>query len=235
LTKNSAAAPRQTATVFAAHIAGREIIESVSLEIRTRHVDSAFQTLQSMVAAAGGFVQNSQESGSAGQTVWLTTRVPAADLPPFLNRARHLGRVLSFSQSGQDVTQQDQNLAANIAELKQEAAAYTRLFDRAQTMKDMLAVQQALVQVNSQLTDLEQQSQGLSRLVAMATVQVTLTPPSSGPVQPSPAVNAWLQFCHQTGASALAVVDLIAWVLPWAVLLFAIGFGTRVLLRRRTH
>lgn len=214
---------------------GRKIVENASLQVRATHVGAAFQTLQAMVASAGGFVQNSQESGAADQTVWLTARVPAANFPSFLAHARKLGHVLSFSQSGQDVTQQDQNLTANIAELKQEAVAYARLFSRAQTMKDMLAVEQALVQVNSQLTDLQQQSAGLAREVAFATVQVMLTHPQAGPIRPSPVTSAWRQFVDQTGASALAVVDLIAWVLPWAIVLAAVGFGTRILLRRRTH
>ncbi|MCL6599268.1 MAG: DUF4349 domain-containing protein [Alicyclobacillus macrosporangiidus] len=216
----------------------RMVIEQATVNISTSDVRQAAAKVSRMVEGYGGFVESSRESTDNGQlTVWMTVRVPETDFTPFLNGVKGLGTVTNFSQTGQDVTQQYNGLQQQLEELKSEADAYTRLFNKAQTMKDMIDIQQALVQVNSQIAQLNQQLHDLNRSVQLATVNLTLTPPSFAGAASgdTPVIEALLQSFHVLQKSAYALVTMIAWLLPWGVLAALALLGRRWWMRRRRH
>ncbi len=204
--------------------AQRMVVEQASLSITLPDVRKAEALIGQMVAGDGGFVESSQEATGGGNalTAMMTVRVPEADFSTFLDHARTLGTVTDFSQTGQDVTQQYTGLLQQIAELRSEAAAYTRLYNKAQSMRDMLQIEQSLAQGNSQISDLSSQKHTLSRSVQLATVNVTLTTTTFSSSAPPPVVTAWNEFISALGQSALWVFTSVAWVLPWAILFILI-------------
>ena len=231
-TGQSAATSMNSATTstLSAAPAQRMVIEQASLAITLPQVRKAEARIAQMAIGDGGFVESSQEStgGGGALTATMTVRVPTADFSAFLDRARALGRVTDFSQTGQDVTQEYTGLAQQMAELRSEAAAYTRLYKKAQSMRDMLQIEQSLAQVNSQISDLSLQEHNLSRSVQLATVNVALSTATFSSSAPPPVVAAWNQFISVLGQSAISVFTLMAWVLPWAVLfILAVMVGRR--------
>ncbi|GGJ01612.1 hypothetical protein GCM10010885_08520 [Alicyclobacillus cellulosilyticus] len=113
------------------------------------------------------------------------------------------------------MTQQYVDLQQQLTELRSEAAAYTRLFERAQSMKDMITIQQALTKVNAEMQNLTQQAHQLRQTVALASVDVTLTNlRAAGRGTPSPVVQALEQSMGVLGSSALALLDVVAWLVP---------------------
>ncbi len=209
--------------------AQRMVIEQASLSITLPDVRKAEARIAQMVAGDGGFVESSQEATGGGNTLtaMMTVRVPEADFSTFLDHARTLGTVTDFSQTGQDVTQQYTGLLRQIAELRSEAAAYTRLYNKAQSMRDMLQIEQSLAQVNSQISDLSSQEHTLSRSVQLATVNLTFTTTTFSSSAPPPIVTAWNEFISALGQSALSLFALVAWVVPWAVLFILIVVAGR--------
>lgn len=221
-----------------AQSAQRMVIEQGSLSITLPKVQAAEARITQMAIGDGGFVESSVQSTGSGGTVMatMTVRVPATDFSSFLNRARTLGTVTGFSQTGQDVTRQYSGLTQQIAELRSESAAYTRLFNKAQSMKDMLQIEQALSQVNSQISALSSQQHSLRRSVQLATVNVSLATTTFSSSAPPPIVTAWNQTVGSLGQSALSLFTMIAWGVPWAILFFLILLCARVWFRiRKNH
>jgi hypothetical protein len=154
----------------------------------------------------------------------MQLRVPERDFATFLRQAQQLGTVQDFSQMGQDVTQSYNNYVQELATLHSEWTAYNRLFSRAQTMKDMLTIQQAIIEVQARIASLAGQQQGLLRAVALAQVTVNMTPPAFSNTAPPPVVTAWDQVISALGASGLGLLTFLAWAFPWTAI-FAIVVG----------
>lgn len=200
----------------------RLVEQSATLNLMVSGVAATRETLTSLTTADGGFVSSSNQYGFGHHLhVQMQVRIPEAHFASFVHQSQQFGTVLNFSQSGQDVTQTYNDHAQQLSTLRSELAAYTRLFTKAKSMKDMLTIQQAIIEVQSQMANLTGQQQGLMRAVTFATVSIELTPPAFANTAPAPIVSAWNQVLTSLGQSGLGLLTLIAWAVPWAVL-FAI-------------
>lgn len=233
---SSAQAPvSATTTVTAAGGAQRMVIEQASLNITLPDVTKAEQEVTGRATADGGFVESAAQSTGAGSapSVTMTLRVPESDFSDFVGFARALGTVTYFSQTGQDVTQQYGSLTQRTAELQSEQTAYARLYRKAQSMRDMLQIQQALAQVNSQISALSAQEHSLRRSVQLSTVFLTLSTSTFSSSAPPPIVAAWNQLVATLGSSALSLLTVVAWVVPWVIVFFLIVLITRAWTRKK--
>ncbi|MCY0900723.1 MAG: DUF4349 domain-containing protein [Firmicutes bacterium] len=196
---------------------GRMIAEEANLNVRVPNVVRAEQGLEASAASVGGFVSSSNQSGTGDSlNAQVQLRIPTADFAAFVRHAGDLGTVLQFSQNGQDVTQTYNLGQAQLTTLRSELAAYTRLFGKARSMKDMLTIQQAIIQVQSQIANLSDQQHSVLRTVALATLWVNLVSPVFDNTAPGPVVTAWNQILASLAQSGLAILTLLAWALPWA-------------------
>lgn len=217
----------------------RQVIETATLDVQTAHVHQISSHLQALVEQYGGFVASLQESDDrSAEHVTMKVRIPENHLTDFLHGAKSTGTVTRFAQTGQDVTQQVQGVQQSISQLQSEAAAYSRLFNKAQTMKDMLQIQQSLTQVDSQISDLQAQAHQLKRSVQLATVNLSITPtPKVTGVASSPMqTHVWKPLnasVHALGQSAIALITLFAWIVPWAAIAAIVWGGWRLWMRRR--
>jgi len=230
-TQGDNATPKLAANTVASQ---RFVIETATLSLTVHDLKGTTNQLSQWIAADGGFIQSMQQTTNTAQAaVNMTLRIPESDFERVLHATKGLGQVTSFSQTGQDVTQQHNNMQAQIAQLESEAQAYTRLFSKAATMADMLQIQQSLVQVNNQIADLNSQLHDLNRSVQFATIDLMLSTTASPITEPTtPFIGSLAQSLHFMKQSALALTTLVAWVLPWAGLTGLI-FGIRLWWLRR--
>ncbi len=211
----------------------RMVVEHASLTLAVGDLHTVSERLGRMAQQNGGYVESSQLSTSEQNPIsTMQLRVPVVRFSTFLLAAEKLGKVMDTSQSGQDVTQAYQSGVSQLSELRMQEAAYTRLFAKARSMKDMITIQQALVQVQSEMSSLRSQQSALSREAQLATVNVTLLPTAFSNAAPGPIVTAWQQLVESLGQSTLAILSMIAWVFPWAILFVVIVFLARVMNRR---
>lgn len=224
VTDQQASAPASTPPKSA--MPTRKVIEQASLSISLPHVEAVANQLDSMANKAGGFVElMAWSDGKDHSNVQMTIRIPEPQFTSFLNSVRSLGTVTNFSQTGQDVTDESNNLEQSIAELNGQVEAYTRLYNKSQSMQDMLQIQQALSNANSQVSNLTSQLHDLNRSVQLATVNMNLTA-NSPEVAARPTnlavANAITQSVHVLLKSLLGLVIFLLWILPWGIL---IGVG----------
>lgn len=231
--------PTATATASVFQAAGsnpRMVIEQASVSENTGHPTQAAQQATQLATRLGGFVGSMESDATSQTTVSLTVRVPETTFTDYLSRLKSYGKVTSFTQTGQDVTEQYNGLQGTLGELRSEQAAYTRLFQQAASMQDMLQIQHALAVVNSQISSYETRAHNLQRSVNLAQVNITFSPLPSPVNRPfgstNPMARSLVQSFDALIASAMALVTLVAWLIPWAIVF---GLAAWVIRRRGTN
>lgn len=223
-TQTSSAIPGMVAFATPAQ---RLVIETASLAISVTDVRTTSDKINQLVASNNGFVQSMNEYANQGQsTTNMTVRVPETAYEGLLSALKSYGTVNNFSQTGQDVTEQHNNLQEQINQLQSEADAYNRLYSRAQSMQDMLEIQQSLSQVNAEISNIQNQLHDLNRSVQLATISVNLTSgPSVSATKSTSFIGALKQSIQFMGHAAKIMLNVIAWLLPWGAVATLIGYG----------
>jgi hypothetical protein len=154
----------------------------IALNVEPGTLTTTVSRVATIVGTAGGFVASSNASVSpptdgdakpAG-TAELVVRVPSAQFDDTRSRLIALGELVGESFSGSDVSAQLVDLNARITSLGVQEAAYRKIFEQATTIADILAVQQPLAQVRTEIEQLQAQQASLKDQVAMSTITVRL-------------------------------------------------------------
>jgi len=187
--------------------------------------------------AAGGRVDARTEyaprDGDAGSAT-LTLRIPAAAVEDVRGRFTELGSVDETDFETVSVGERQRDLDSRITTLRTSIARYTTWLADADTTADLIALESAISDRQSELESLEAQQRALADQVAMSTITVTLrsealAPPPEGPTSFwEGLVAGWNAFAGFWAAVAVG----LGVALPWLVLLVIVTAVVVVLARR---
>lgn len=226
------AAPAEEKAKAAGSGLQRKVAREVSLVITVPDVKEAASRMQEMVEGVKGYIQsaniwqnNERMQGS------LTLRLPAEKLDEMLPRLEALGQVERKSIEGKDITEQYYDTQARKNVFEQQEKRYLELLKKAQTVKDMIEIENELARVRSQIESLQAQLKVWDNLTEMATVNIELQSPmgiSTGATLKEPfgqrLKNAWLRGCNGMVNLAEGLVVLIVLLLPYLPVLAVIGY-----------
>ena len=179
----SGAGPSLVASAFAqggspAEIA-RRIIRTAELSVETDAPEVAASKVSALADAKGGFVVSSDTSRSTdsdGAESVLTTvvfRVPVAAFDETLVAVRALGtRVSNEKVTGQDVTEEYVDLEARIRAQRAVEEQYLSVLKEAKAIPDILAVQQKLGEVRTEIERAEGRRRFLESQTSLSTITV---------------------------------------------------------------
>ena len=176
-----AADSAETAPAQAASAAEkRKIVKSASLELETTDYQKVTSVIGILASEYGGYLEASSIEGkgtdpSGGlRTASYTVRVPSEKLEGFLNAASAAASVTRRSLSGKDVTQSYVDTQARLKSLQAERARLLELMEKAEKVADLLAVEQRLTEVQTQIEQMTASLKNMDLLVSFATVTVTV-------------------------------------------------------------
>ena len=232
---NSAVGEGGTGTSLPDLDAGRTVIRTGSVDLEVRSVVDAFEQVRVIATGAGGFVSDSTFTGGGDrQSARLTLRVPANHFGEVVTQLRDLAsEVRTISSNSRDVTGETSDLEVTLRNLRAVEAQYAQLLGRANTVGDVLQVQERLNQVRLQIDRTEARRALLQSQTEMSTLAVTLQPvgtASQGTGLRAAAAEAWqasLDTLEGIATAAVVVAVYSWWIVPLVV--FA-----AVLLRRRS-
>ena len=159
-----------------------KIIRTVSLSLGSGTFDQDLETLQTLCTDAGGWVSYSSVSGDAAQSsrrASLTLRIPEEKLDAFLQGAGELGRVISQTETAQDVTASYQDIAARLATQQAKMERLQALMSETAALSELLELESAIADTQYTLDSLQSQLNQTDDQVAYATVDVSLREESS--------------------------------------------------------
>ena len=148
---------------------------TIALVVDDKQVTPTLNAVQTAVEGLQGYVSTSstQELG-ARPTGTVTFRIPVGNFERAVARVRTLGgvSVRSAGTSGQDVTAQYADTAAQLSSLRAARNRFLTILARANTIGETLTVQQRVDDVQSQIDRLEGQRQLLANQSDLATLTV---------------------------------------------------------------
>ena len=211
---------------------------SVDLEVGEGELNKTINDATDVVPQAKGLYVGSSTSVPEGEPAsgQVTFRVPVDAFEPVLRQLKELGTYRGEKSSTEDVTNQYVDLNGQLAAWRAQERVYLRLLDRAKSVADVIAVQNQLQQVQSNIERLQGQLNHLEDQSSFSTIVLQLTEPGAGGPAPQPTgrlARAWATAVNGLGVMAAAVLVAVVWLTPLVILAGLVLFGVRALRRPR--
>jgi hypothetical protein len=167
----------------------RKIIRTARLELEVEKVSAAVVEVEDVAVAAGGFVSASNvfidapsdsdggddEAPRRTETATVTIRVPAEAYRSVMSQLRGVAEeVKSESSEASEVTEEYTDLQARLRNQEATEAQLLELLTRAETIPDILTVQDRISQVRLEIEQVQGRINVLDNLTDLATITVQL-------------------------------------------------------------
>lgn len=155
----------------------RLVLTETSLSLLVKDVAVAIQSIRQKSQELGGFLVDSSLNAPEGaDTGSITVRVPADKQEDALTAFRGFSvRVTNESVIGQDVTDQFEDVAAQLAVLEKTKVKFEAILDDAKTVDESLRVQQQLISLQQQIDALKGRQQYYERSAQMVRITAYLS------------------------------------------------------------
>ena len=159
----------------------RKLIRTVHLQAETKDLPSFLQNLEEKVASLGGYLQqrnlyNGSESDEyRSRSADLTVRIPADRADEFLRNVEENANVVSSDETVDDVTLDYVATDSRKKALEAEEKRLLELMESAETMSDLLEIEERLTQVRGELESIVSQLRTYDDLVDYATVYLHIS------------------------------------------------------------
>jgi hypothetical protein len=216
----------------------RQVVTTGTVVIKTDHPISAADEAAAITDAAGGRVDDRNQSAATRDepaNATLTLRIPSDRLTPALAKLKKLGSVQSVSISTDDVTTKSEDLNARITALQTSITRLLALESKATTTADLIALESDIATRQGDLESLTAQQRYLKDQVSMSTIKLELLAPTAAVVKPGPPTpgSAFIAGVSGFGVFFNWVFLVVVYLLPWLVLVAAIWIGLVYFLRWR--
>ena len=213
---------------------------SIALEVGRGGVASAASRAGTIATGAGGFVADSHsDTTSDHPTADVTIRVPSAAFDIVLQQVRDLGKVVTTQVSGKDVTADYVDLQARLQALQSSRQQFETLLLKAQSIPDILSVQDRIDSLQVQIEQLQGQQQVLDDQSTFATLAISISDLAPAAVTHHNRKGfgaAWHDAGHDFTSAFRHVVagsGIVAFWLLFLGVFGAVGIGVRRSVRRR--
>ena len=212
------------------------IAQTASLTILVKDFGAARGALDVIIVKHGGYCGNlTVDTPENGQRHFQASlRIPAAELPPALNDLKNLGRALSESQSGEEVTQQHADLVARLQNSREtEQRLRAILQQRTGRIEDVLQVEEEIARVRGEIESMEADQQILEHRVTFATIDLQLVEEYKEKFNPSPLSttgrmrNGFIEGMRNASGTVLGLILFLEEFAP-SILIWAAIFGLPV-------
>jgi hypothetical protein len=219
---------------------GNRIVRTatVDLEVTRGGLGDAISRATDIVARNKGmYVGSTTSVPSDGRSRGeVTFRVPVPAFEATLRELKGLGTYRGEKSSTEDVTNQYVNLRGQLTSWRTQERAYLKLLDRARSISEVVAVQNQLQQVQSNIERLQGQVDYLDDQSSFSTIVLDLAEPGAAPATARPRgsfAKAWATALSGLTAMAAAALVAVFWLTPLALLAGLALLGVRFARRPR--
>ena len=183
----------------------RSIIKTGEITVEVENVPRDRGEVRALALELDGFISNSFQ-GEVEEAATLTMRIPADRFEDAIAAIHDLdGEVKSEATNEEDVTAVVIDIEARLENLRAAEQEYRELLDRAETVEDILAIQNQLFAVRGEIEAYEAQLEYYTDQVDLATLTVSIIPTpsrSSWPPRTSTRPSSSRKRSHHWSASA---------------------------------
>ncbi len=196
----------------------RRVIRTAELGLEVDNLEQAQKRVLSLVEERGGFIASLKVNDyETYHEAKITARVPATHFHEVYEQVKALGEVRHDHIDGQDVTEEFVDLERRIANLQAQEQRVREMFDEAQSVEDLLKIEQRLTEVRGQTESLQGRLRYLKDQVGFSTLTISLHEYGDSPVH---APAGWRLSYHVRGAwrSLRAAVQSVVTALIYLVI-----------------
>ncbi|MCM1044642.1 MAG: DUF4349 domain-containing protein [Candidatus Gastranaerophilales bacterium] len=226
----------------------RKLIKTVYLHVETREFDLLMDSLERQVENLGGYIESmetyngSRYSGySRSRTADLVIRIPQGELNGFLDTVSESGNVISRSESVEDVTLAYVDMESRKNSLQIEQERLLSFLEQAESIEDIIVIEERLSQVRYQLESMESQLRTYDNQVDYSTVHLSLEEVRE--LTPVEEKNAWQRMAdgflesvksllHNFSEAGIWFVVNLPFLAVWVVVILVCVFVGKRLIRR---
>jgi hypothetical protein len=219
-------------------LASLKLIRTAQVRLEVDDFRAAAARVEEIARAHGGYVASSQSDGAEGERRQgsLTVRVPADRFDAAFGGLKALGKVLDDKVDVQDVTKAYFDLETRLR-VKRDTEARLREILRTRTarLSDVLEAERELARVTEEIEQMEGTRRFYDQQVAFATVVVSLEEPRPvvRPGALDPVREALRESLRLMSVSVAALIYVVVFLAPWAVVLVPAVLAWRAVRRRR--
>ncbi len=226
----------------------RKIIRNAEMIFEVSAPDELQRKISSIAESKGGYVVSSDSSQQGGnestalyKLVKIVLRVPSNQFDATLNEIKSSGAGTPKQEkvTGRDVTEEFIDLEARIKALKATEVQMMEIMKRANTVNELLNVQQQVGQLRAQIESLEGRLRFLQNQASFSTITITLQQPGTFIASPTGffyrlkiAVGDGLEAASEV---VLFIVRAAIALLPLGLLIFAFLYFFVKIIKRRSQ
>jgi len=177
-------------------IQGPQVIRQaqLSISVKSGSFDSSLASVRSLVELEQGYVSGTDAQANPVtndqiRTGVISFMVPAAKFDETIDALSKMGKVQTEHISGNDVSLQYVDLHSRLANEEAQRDAMLALLAKAQTVEQIILVQNQIGQITGQIEQLKGQIQYIEHNVAFSTITVQMTE-AGAPVTTAPS-DSW--------------------------------------------
>ena len=200
----------------------KKIVRNAWLTLKTERFDEAVSALCGQIEQAGGVVESRDISGAknASRSASLTLRVPSDMLDGVLSGAGEWGEVTREQTSAVDMTSTYTDNASRLESARAKKRQLDALYEKAETMEDIITLTDAIFDVQEEIEWLEGQNRRIDNQASMATLYVTINEKSSAVSAKQPfftrlgrqLADGWENFGEFVSNAVLGLTYALPWV-----------------------
>lgn len=155
----------------------RKLIRTVDLSVETEHYDQLMEELETRIAQLGGYIEfkeayHSSPYGNSTRSASLQVRIPANRMNELTDKVKEAANVTRESEAVEDVTLTYVDLESHKKMLLTQQERLITLLEQAQTIEDIIALENRLSEVRYQIESMEAQLRTYDNLVDYGTINL---------------------------------------------------------------
>lgn len=181
MANGSIIADEQKSTSASSLPENRKLIRTVRMEAETEDLNTLLGALEEKLSELNGYVEarevynGSTYDDRRYRHADMTLRIPADNLDGFVDHVEDQANVVSSNETIDDVTTQYVDTESRVKALQIEQERLLALLEKAETMEDILTIEERLTDVRYDLENVTSQLRVLDNQVTYATVHLYIT------------------------------------------------------------
>ena len=166
----------------ASFAAERKLVYTANISIETLDFEKSQQALNEALSSCGGYIYSSELFGGnrysqspSARSIYMTIKIPSDKYREFLNGRDNFGNVKFFSEQTDDITTQYIDTQSRLEALKEQEQRLLTLIEKAQSVKELLEIEETLSEVRYKIENYTSQMQAYDNMVTFCTVNIDIT------------------------------------------------------------
>ena len=158
----------------------RKLIKTVNMNVETQEYDALMANLERKIDELGGYIENlesyngSNYSGQTRRNASMTIRIPQENLDGFVSAVSDLANIVRRTENVEDITLDYVDLKSHKESLQVEQERLLELLERAETLEDIITLENRLTSVRYQIESMESQLRTYDDKVDYSTVTLRI-------------------------------------------------------------